>query len=81
MSRDLDIRIAAARDTGFVIWEASELVAAVANPQELAMYIESRGMQVEGELERMRSELTVVAPASDSGRTFPNILKGGWARR
>lgn len=56
MTRALDIRISAARDHGFVAWEGGEVIAAFDNPQELAMWIEARAMQVEGEAERFKAE-------------------------
>lgn len=66
MTRALDIRISAARDHGFVVWEDGEPVAAFDNPQELAMWIEARAMKVEGEAERF----------SDEAKTeFPNVIR------
>lgn len=56
MTRALDIRISAARDHGFVAWEGGEVIAAFDNPQELAMWIEARAMQVAGEAERFTVE-------------------------
>lgn len=59
MTRSLDIRITAARETGFVVWEAGDVVAAFANPQELAVWVEQRGMQVAGEAEQMAADLSM----------------------
>jgi hypothetical protein len=66
MTRALDIRIGAARDHGFVAWEGGEVIAAFDNPQELAMWIEARAMQVEGEAARFNDETKT---------DFPNVIQ------
>lgn len=73
MTRKLDIRISAASEEGFIAWEAGEPIAAFANPQELAMWVERKAMSVEGEAERMRSDLEQTAP--------PKIVKAMWGKR
>ena len=66
MARDLDIRISAARDHGFVVWENAVVIAAFDDPQQLAMWVETRAMMVEGEAEKLTEE---------TSRTFPSIVK------
>ena len=66
MTRTLDIRISAARDHGFVVWEDGEVIAAFDDPQQLALWVEQRAMKVEGESERF----------SDETKTdFPNVIR------
>lgn len=73
MTRKLDIRISAASEEGFLVWEAGDPIAAFSTPQELAMWIEKKAMSVEGEAERMRSDLEQTAP--------PKIVKAMWGKR
>ena len=77
MTRSFDIRITAARETGFVVWEAGEVIAAFANPQELAVWIEQRGMQVAGEAEQMAADLDGLPNIVSRPRTQP---KRPWLR-
>ena len=65
MARALDVRISAARDHGFVAWEDGEVIAAFDDPQQLAMWVETRAMMVEGEAEKLTEE---------TSRTFPSIV-------
>ena len=66
MTRVLEIRISAARDHGFVVWEAGDPIAAFDDPQQLAMWIEARAMKVEGEAERFNDEAKT---------EFPNVIR------
>lgn len=54
--KDLDIRIAAGLDCGFVIWEAGNVIAGLGTREEVAMWIERRLRDVAGELPRPPEE-------------------------
>ena len=66
MTRELDIRIEAAAEVGFVVWDGGKIVAALQDPQQLAMWIEARAMKVAGESERFADEVKT---------DFPNVIR------
>lgn len=67
--RNLDIRITAASDRGFVVWEASVVVAALTTRAEVAEWLEQRLGLLPGEIER---------EAQDRQQTIddlPNVIR------
>jgi DNA-binding transcriptional MerR regulator len=69
MSRDLDIRIRAAKDRGFVVEESGEAVAALTTRSEVAQWIEDRLASVEGELDRERADI------EQTIEDMPNVIR------
>lgn len=70
MSRDIEIRITAAAQTGFVAHEAGEIVAAFSTRHELARWIEERLGDLSGE--------TSLIP-EEPPRTMPRVVnEAGW---
>ena len=55
-SRQVDIRITAAIDVGFCVWEAGEVVAALKDRADVAEWVERRLGRIEGELNREEGE-------------------------
>lgn len=69
MTRDLDIRISAASDRGFVIQEGGVTVAALTTRAEVAQWIEDRLGEVPGEVEQERQDI------ADAQEAFPNVVR------
>jgi hypothetical protein len=66
--RELDIRVSAASQVGFVIWEAGVAVAALTSAAELGEWVERRARAVFGEVERE------AADEEDTRQTLPRIV-------
>jgi hypothetical protein len=79
MSRDLMLIVRAAAETGFTIEMAGETVAAMATPEEVAMWVQRRLEQLPGELERRRQDTDgdIVEMPNIVARTDP----AGWWRK
>ena len=79
MSRVIDIRISAAAERGFCIYEAGEIVAAFTSRAEVAEWIETRLGEVDGEIDRERQDM------ADTIENFPNVVSRtdpkGWRWR
>jgi len=75
-ARQLDLRIAAAGEIGFVVWEASEVVAAFTSRAELADWLEARLGLVAGEAEREAAELAAYRASVGNVERFPKIAGG-----
>lgn len=69
MTRSLDIRITAASEAGFVVYEAGEIVAALSTAAELARWIEDAARDVDGAKQ---------PPAESDPVTMPNVVRAGW---
>lgn len=78
--RELDIRISAASQTGFCIWEAGVVVAAVTSAAEVAEWVERRLRTLPGEREREAQDM------ADTLHSMPNVIRaqqggGLWRRK
>jgi len=74
VSRQLDIRINAASETGYVVWENGEIVAGVSSAAELARWVEDRARQLDGEHEDISADPV----------TMPNVVaprRGLWGSK
>lgn len=75
MTRDLDIRIRAARERGFVVEEGGEVVAALTTRAEVAQWIEDRLGGVPGEREQEQQDM------HDAVEAYPNVIRRARGRR
>ena len=69
--RDLDVRISAAGQVGFVVWEAGAIVASLTSRAEVADWIEQRLGIVPGEREREDADRA----AYSNVERMPNIAQ------
>ena len=62
----LDLRITSGQECGFIVWEATEIIAAFSNASELATWIETRARSHAG-----------LAPAgiNDDVVSMPNVVR------
>lgn len=67
--RKLSLRIEAADDLGFVIWDAGRIVAALTSRAEVANWLEERLGSLPGERERESAEIAAVRA------DLPNIIR------
>lgn len=80
VSRELDIRINAATEVGFAVWEAGRMVASVTSAAEVAEWIERRLRTLPGEREREAQDM------ADTLHSMPNVIRaqqgdGLWRRK
>lgn len=73
--RALDLRVSAARDTGFVVWEAGEAIAALTSRAELADWLYERLGSIPGEREREARDLAATEAALGNVERFPNVAR------
>lgn len=71
--RQVDIRISAAAEIGFVAWENGTIVAAFTSRAEIADWIEQRLGLLPGEVEREARELEAYRTAMDNVEKFPRV--------
>jgi len=76
LTRTLDVRVTAAAETGFIVWEAAEPIAAFTSRAELADWLEDRLGLVAGETEREERELAAYRAAHSNVDRFPNVAGG-----
>jgi hypothetical protein len=73
--RHVDLRVAAARDVGFAIYEAGEIVAAVTSRAEVAEWIERRLGLLPGELEREAVDFEATREAMANVELMPQVVR------
>lgn len=69
MTRDVNIQITAAQETGFLAWESGEVVAAFTSRAEIANWLEARLGDLPGELEREAQD------RADTMEALPNVIQ------
>lgn len=69
MSRDVNIQITAAQETGFLAWEGGEVVAAFTSRAEIANWLEARLGDLPGEKEREAQD------QADTVEALPNVIR------
>jgi hypothetical protein len=71
--RHADLRITACRETGFLVWDGAEPIAAFSSRAEVADWIEQRLGSLPGEQEREAREFAAYQSAIGNVERFPNV--------
>ena len=73
--RHVDLRITAPAETGFLVWEGGEVIAAFTSRSELAQWLEDRLGLIPGEREKEAQAMAEMQNAMTNVERMPNVVR------